>query len=142
MVRSHRSLVLCSVAALAISLVGCASDSRDHRATRETVAKATQRLKPEIQWTGEKLGQAARWTAEEAVAAVEGFFEGWSRGETTVDLNSASLGQLESLPGITRADAKQMIEKRPYRRTDELVTKGVLPRAEYRRIRDQVEVKS
>jgi len=121
---------------------GCSSSSRDHHATREAVAKTTQRLKPEIQWTGEKLGQAARWAAEEAVAALEGFYEGWNREQAPVDLNSASLRQLESLPGITRQDARQIIDNRPYRRTDELVDRGVLPRAEYRKIRDQVEVRS
>jgi DNA uptake protein ComE-like DNA-binding protein len=72
---------------------------------------------------------------------MEGFFEGWTRSDASLDLNSASLRQLENLPGITHQDAEQIVENRPYRRTNELVDKGVLPRAEYRRIRDQIEVK-
>jgi len=136
-----KRLSLVGVAVLA-ACAGCSSSSRDHHATREAVAKTTQRLKPEIQWTGEKLGQAARWAAEEAVAALEGFYEGWNREQAPVDLNSASLRQLETLPGISRQDARQIIDNRPYRRPDELVDRGVLPRAEYRKIRDQVEVRS
>jgi len=137
---ARRGLSLCAVAFLAASLAGCASS---HEATRDAVAKATQSAKPEIQWTGEKFGEAVRWTAEEAVAAVEGFFEGWNEtASTPIDLNSATLRQLEALPGITRSDAKQMIDNRPYRHADELVSRGVLTRAAYRRIRDQIEVKS
>src|ERR1700730_3020367 len=83
--------------------------------TRETVARATERMKPELEWSAKKLGAAAEWAAEETLAAIEGFFEGWYRpSRQAIDLNSASERQLESLPGITQDDARRIIRFRPY----------------------------
>ena len=48
---------------------------RDEK-TREEVAKATERVKPEVQWTVRKLSQDAETLAEEAVAAIQGLLEG------------------------------------------------------------------
>ena len=44
-----------------------------------------------------------------------------------VDINSASLQQLKTLPGIGDAEAKKIIAHRPYLTKTELVSKGVLP---------------
>jgi|SRR5215471_117190 len=42
------------------------------------------------------------------------------------DLNSASLKQQTSLPGITSALANQIIQSRPFQTTNELVSKNIL----------------
>jgi hypothetical protein len=113
---------------------------RDEK-TREEVAKATERVKPEVQWTVRKLSQAAETLAEEAVAAIQGLLEGWnSNTPASVNLNSASETELAKLPGLTRQDARRIIQSRPYRDKRELVTKGVLSDGEYRRIRDITRV--
>jgi DNA uptake protein ComE-like DNA-binding protein len=113
---------------------------RDEK-TREEVAKATERVKPEVQWTARKLTQALETLAEEAVAAIQGLMEGWSRSTPdSVNLNSASETELASLPGLTRQDARRIIQSRPYRDKRELLTKGILSDAEYRRIRDLTRV--
>ena len=104
---------------------------------REEVAKATERVKPQVQWTVRKLSQAAETLAEEAVAAMQGMMEGWNRSTPdSVNLNSASETELAKLPGLTRQDARRIIQNRPYRDKRELVTKGILSDGEYRRIRD------
>ena len=114
---------------------------RDEK-TREDVAKATERLKPEIQEAGRKLGEAAEKASEEARAAAQGVQEGWTQGaRKPVDLNSASERELMELPGITQHEAARIIRGRPYRDKRDLVTKDVLSDSSYAKIKDQVTAK-
>jgi competence protein ComEA len=46
-----------------------------------------------------------------------------------VDLNSASLEQLQTLPGITAAYAKRIVAGRPYRVFVDVVTRAGIPQA-------------
>jgi competence protein ComEA len=58
-----------------------------------------------------------------------------------LDINSASADDLKALKGIGEADAKKIVENRPYRTKDELVEKKVVPKATYDRIKDQIVAK-
>jgi competence protein ComEA len=58
-----------------------------------------------------------------------------------LDLNSATREQLESLSGIGSAYSDKIIKGRPYARKDELVSKKVLPKAVYEKIKDKVIAK-
>jgi len=124
---------------------GPASDEeqrqRDEK-TREDAAKAAERLKPEIESAGRKLGEAAERAAEEARAAAQGVKEGWARGQhAPLDLNSASEAELMELPGMTETAAKRIIRNRPYRDKQELVTRGLLSRSSFEKVQDQITVK-
>lgn len=55
-----------------------------------------------------------------------------------VDINSASLQQLKTLPGIGDAEAKKIVAHRPYLTKTELVTKGVLPTGPFLSLKRQV----
>ena len=58
----------------------------------------------------------------------EGYSEA-NNGVIRVNINSASESDLDTLKGIGSVRAKQIIEGRPYKNVDELVTKGVLPKS-------------
>jgi DNA uptake protein ComE-like DNA-binding protein len=58
-----------------------------------------------------------------------------------LDINSASADDLKALKAIGEADAKKIVENRPYKTKDELVEKKVVPKATYDKIKDQIVAK-
>lgn len=55
-----------------------------------------------------------------------------------IDINSASVEQLKTLPGIGDAEAKKIIAGRPYLSKVDLTTKKVLPEGVYIALKDRI----
>jgi competence protein ComEA len=68
-----------------------------------------------------------------------------SQGEPVLDINTASLAQLEALPGIGPVRAQKIVESRSrdgaFRRPDELVQRKLIPESMFESIRERIQVR-
>ena len=88
----------------------------------------------------EKTARATVQIKRDAKAVASGIREGWSR-DKPLDLNTATKEQLQTLPGLSGSQAERIIAGRPYQQPDDLVSRHILPRAEYSKIADLVTAK-
>ena len=63
-----------------------------------------------------------------------------SDSNTLVNINTASINQLDSLPGIGPVYGQSIIEHRPYSNVEELLSKGALKSSVYQKVKDLVSV--
>ena len=58
------------------------------------------------------------------------------------DVNTASVDELSRLPGMNVQTAEKIVGNRPYRKLDELITKKVLGKKEFARVREYIVIRS
>jgi DNA uptake protein ComE-like DNA-binding protein len=137
-----------SLITLVLGLSGCSSRSRaqsqseQDQQTREKVADATQKAKEESQKAAAQVQQAAQQTEHDAKVAAEGVKEGWNRDKQgRLDVNSATVTELRSL-SLSETQAQSVINGRPYKDKQELVTRGILTQSDYNNIQDRITVEA
>jgi DNA uptake protein ComE-like DNA-binding protein len=55
-----------------------------------------------------------------------------------MDINTASVDQLRTLPGIGDTYARKIVQGRPYSSKNQLVTKGILPKNVYSKVQNMI----
>jgi DNA uptake protein ComE-like DNA-binding protein len=55
-----------------------------------------------------------------------------------MDINTASIDQLRTLPGIGDTYAGRIVKGRPYTSKNQLVTKGILPKNVYAKVQNMI----
>jgi Helix-hairpin-helix motif len=119
LMRIVQCVILCSLFVLG----GCTPKGSSPEAVREHAADATAEVK------------------RDAKAIAQGVHEGWTR-DSSVDINSASRGQLETLSGVTPKIAESIVSHRPYVNPSDLVKRHILSKPAYDKIADRLKAKS
>ena len=84
---------------------------------------------------------AAQATKEKAAAPKAAAAKPAAAKARPLDINTASKAELTSLSGIGDAYSQKIIDGRPYKRKDELVSKKIIPQATYDKIKDSIIAK-
>jgi DNA uptake protein ComE-like DNA-binding protein len=84
-----------------------------------------------------RTAEATETMRRDAKAVAEGVKEGMASGKT-VDINRASREDLLALPGLTAHEADRIISGRPFQDAHDLVTRRIIPEAEYDKIHDRI----
>ncbi len=63
-----------------------------------------------------------------------------SQNTTSISINTGSLSDLDTLPGIGQIYAQKIIDNRPYSNINELISKKVIPQTTFDKIKDKISV--
>ena len=141
--KTQRSLLVIATLTGFGFLAACNPPASDQH-LQEQAAQATEQAK---QGSKEALADAkvAAANAERAVndvaAGVKQGIDNKTPGGARLDLNSASPGDLASLPGISEDKARQIIDHRPYTSSHDLVKAGILTERQFEDVAAQLTVR-
>lgn len=113
----------------AITAAGGFNEKADHEVIARSMnlaARLSDGMKLYIPSVGE---QPLTSSGEQGVAGV-------STGN--ISINSASSSELDSLPGVGQVTATKIIQNRPYNSLEELLTKKIVSKSTYEKIKDLI----
>lgn len=127
----------------ALVLAGGLSANADRNWVEKTLnraAKLADGQKIYIPYLSDKQHQSGVLGAKESGGdqSVSPYFSG--RGSGLVNINTASLNQLDELPGIGPVYGQSIIDHRPYSTIEELLSKGAIKQSVYDKIKDKITV--
>jgi DNA uptake protein ComE-like DNA-binding protein len=138
--------VLIASTVMGLAFIAACNPPASDQHLQEQAAQATEQAKQ-----GSKVALAdARVAAKNAEQAVNDVAAGVKQGIDSksapagtgrLDLNDASESDLASLPGISVAKARRIIEHRPYTSSHDLVKSGVLTESQFDEIAPKVTVR-
>jgi competence protein ComEA len=119
-------LQVCALAALAVALIGDAFMGASFAQTTYPQAN-TKAANTKAQQTSSsaKTAQTPTQSGKSATKAP---------ATKLIDINSATVEQLKTLPGVNDGLARKIVEGRPYRVKTDLVRKNIIPQAAYNKI--------
>ncbi|MBI2430516.1 MAG: ComEA family DNA-binding protein [Candidatus Levybacteria bacterium] len=93
-------------------------------------------------WVAKNLNLAQKLTdgAKVYVPKIGESAKGAMSGAGSVNVNSASLSELEALPGIGAVTAQKVVDNRPYTSIEELLEKKVIGKAVFEKIKEKIAV--
>lgn len=83
-----------------------------------------------------KPAEAAKSAVAEKKTAVQSAVK-----EELIDINTATEEQLKMVPGIGDTYAKKIIAGRPYAKKDQLVSRNIVPKAVYDKVKEKIIAK-
>lgn len=133
----------------AIIKPGIYSLSSDSRMHDLIVASGGLSAQADRDWFAKNLNQAQKLTDGQKVyiprvgedistAASTSVMGITSDSSTLIDINSASLKDLDSLPGIGPVTAQKIVDNRPYSSINDLLSKKVVTSSEFEKIKDKI----
>ena len=139
----------CSLLALA-STIGCTSrppQSPDER-LREQAAESARQVHHDLNDAGKEARTAMHQAGRETRDIVAGARQGWGEGghgagssSSPLDVNHASIAELERLPGVRASAARRIVAERPFDSAKDVETRGIVTHAEYARIAPEIVAK-
>ncbi len=133
-----KTTLACGVSLAILMAAGCSSHPTDQQ-VQQKAAETTQQVKQDAQQAASQARAAAANAEDKINAVAAGVKQGLNGGPPSINLNTASTTQLETLPGISPARAHKIVAGRPYSRPNDLVRKNVLTQEEFDRISGKVQ---
>jgi competence protein ComEA len=135
-------LIAIVLGVLGLATVACSerpkTTEEQDREIRQKSAEVTATIKQGAKETAAEAKVAAADAGHKLGAVAAGVKEGLQSGNARVDLNTATVERLATLPGIGNSKARQIVKGRPYGSSHDLVAKGILSESQYERISPQI----